>query len=91
LAPRLLVGPDPGDYDRSDARTLLERALARLTPKLRAAVVLQYYHGYTREEVGRILGVPAGTVASRIAKAMVLMRRELTGNEQFQMPVRSQE
>lgn len=89
LAPRLLVGPDPGDYARSDARTLLERGLARLTPKLRAAVVLHFYHGYTREEVGRILGIPAGTVASRIAKAMALMREELIGSEQFSVPVRS--
>lgn len=89
LAPRLLVGPDPGDYARSDARTLLERGLARLTPRLRAAVVLHFYHGYTREEVGGILGIPPGTVASRIAKAMALMREELIGSEQFPAPVRS--
>ncbi len=91
LAPKLLLGPDRGDYERSDARTLLERALARLTPKLRAAVVLHYYHGYTREEVGKILDIPAGTVASRIAKAMVLMRQELVGNEQFVTPARSEQ
>jgi len=91
FAPRLLAGPDPGGYERADARTLLERALARLSPKLRAAVVLHYYHGYTREEVGRILRIPAGTVASRIAKAMALMRQELVGNEQFPITVRSQE
>jgi RNA polymerase sigma-70 factor (ECF subfamily) len=89
VAPRLLLGPDHGDYDRAEARTILERALARLSPKLRAAVVLHYFHGYTRDEVAAALGVPPGTVASRIAKAMIVMRQALGVSEQFPEPARS--
>jgi RNA polymerase sigma-70 factor (ECF subfamily) len=89
IAPRLLVGPGSGGYERVEAKTLLERALARLSPKVRAAVVLHYFHGYTRDEVAKILGIPSGTVASRIAKAMTLMRDELVGNEQMPIPARS--
>lgn len=91
IAPKLLVGPSSGGYDRVEAKTLLERALLRLSPKVRAAVVLHYYHGYTRDEVAKILGIPSGTVASRIAKAMVVMRQELTGSEQIVIPARSGE
>lgn len=91
IAPKLLMGPSSGGYERVEAKTLLERALARLSPKVRAAVVLHYFHGYTRDEVGRILGIPPGTVASRIAKAMVVMRQELGGSEQIGIPARSGE
>lgn len=91
LAPRLLMGPGNGGYERVEAKTLLERALARLSPRVRAAVILHYYHGYTRDEVAKILGIPSGTVASRIAKAMSVMREELVGNEQMVIQARSGE
>jgi RNA polymerase sigma-70 factor (ECF subfamily) len=91
IGPKLLVGPGTGGYERVEARTLLEKGLARLSPKVRAAVVLHYFHGYTRDEVGKILGIPSGTVASRIAKAMVVMRDELLESEQIVIPARSGE
>ncbi|GAC1657157.1 MAG: sigma-70 family RNA polymerase sigma factor [Candidatus Dormibacteraceae bacterium] len=91
IAPKLWLGPDRGDYDRIDAKTLVERAMARLSPKIRAAIVLHYYHGYTRDEIAGILGIPSGTVASRIAKAMAIMRDELVRNEQLPAPARSTE
>jgi RNA polymerase sigma-70 factor (ECF subfamily) len=89
IAPKLWLGPVSGGYERIEAKTLLERGLNKLSPKVRAAVVLHYFHGYTRDEVARILGIPSGTVASRIAKAMVVMREELVGNEQRAIPARS--
>lgn len=91
IGPKLLVGPGTGGYERVEAKTLLEKGLARLSPKVRAAVVLHYFHGYTRDEVGKILGIPSGTVASRIAKAMVVMRDELLESEQIVFPARSGE
>jgi RNA polymerase sigma-70 factor, ECF subfamily len=91
IGPKLLVGPGTGGYERVEAKTLLEKGLARLSPKVRAAVVLHYFHGYTRDEVGKILGIPSGTVASRIAKAMVVMRDELLESEQIVIPARSGE
>jgi RNA polymerase sigma-70 factor (ECF subfamily) len=77
LPARLYVAPDRRDYDRAEARNVVEKALAALSPKLRAAVVLHYYEGLTREEIAEVLGVPAGTVASRIAKAVAIMRRTM--------------
>jgi RNA polymerase sigma-70 factor, ECF subfamily len=91
LLPLRLYEP-PGndrDYSRSEARTVVEQALADLSPRLRAAVVLHYFHDYSREEIAQILGIPSGTVASRIAKAMVLMRRAVAGPEQNRAPARS--
>jgi len=81
LPARLYVAPDRRDYDRAEARNVVEKALVGLSPKLRAAVVLHYYEGLTREEIAEVLGVPAGTVASRIAKAVAIMRKTM-GSDQ---------
>ena len=81
LPARLYMAPDRRDYDRAEARDVVEKAMARLSPKLRAAVVLHYYEGLTREEIAEVLGVPAGTVASRIAKAVATMRKAM-GSDQ---------
>jgi RNA polymerase sigma-70 factor, ECF subfamily len=89
LAPRLLLGPDSGGYEQAEARTVVERLLERLSPKLRAAVVLHFYHGYTREEIAAALGIPAGTVASRMAKAMTVMRSQLEQSDQLGAAARS--
>src|SRR3981081_2312653 len=77
LPMRLYPAPADRDYARSEARTLVESAMAELSPKLRAAVYLHFYLGYSRDEVGHALNIPSGTVASRIAKAMTVMRRKL--------------
>jgi RNA polymerase sigma-70 factor (ECF subfamily) len=81
LPARLYMAPDRRDYDRAEARDVVGKAMVALSPKLRAAVVLHYYDGLTREEIASVLGVPAGTVASRIAKAVAIMRKTI-GNDQ---------
>jgi RNA polymerase sigma-70 factor, ECF subfamily len=81
LPARLYVAPDRRDYDRAEARNVVDRALAALSPKLRAAIVLHYYEGLTREEIADVLGVPAGTVASRIAKAVAIMRKNMRSDQ----------
>jgi len=88
LPARLYVPPDRRDYDRAEARDVVGKALAQLSPKLRAAVVLHYYEGLTREEIAEVLQVPAGTVASRIAKAVAIMRKTM-GSDQLTNAERS--
>ncbi len=88
LPARLYIAPDRREYDRAEARDVVTKALATLSPKLRAAVVLHYYDGLTREEIASVLGVPAGTVASRIAKAVAIMRKSI-GSDQDLGPERS--
>lgn len=89
LPARLFQPADERDYLRSEARDACEVALAELSPQLRAAVVLQYFHDYSREETARILWIPSGTVASRTAKAMALMRAKMSSGEQMPLVVGS--
>jgi len=89
LPARLYVAPDRRDYDRAEARNVVDKALEALSPKLRAAIVLHYYEGLTREEIAETLGVPAGTVASRIAKAVAIMRKNIGTSDQQPETARS--
>jgi RNA polymerase sigma factor (sigma-70 family) len=82
LPARLYVAPDRRDYDRAEARDIVGKAMAALSPKLRAAVFLHYYEDMTREEIAAVLGVPAGTVASRIAKAVAIMRKTMASDQE---------
>ncbi|MFL6023827.1 MAG: RNA polymerase sigma factor SigM [Marmoricola sp.] len=53
---------------RSEARTVLLRALEQLPPDQKAALVLVDMEGYPVQEAARILGCPTGTVKSRCAR-----------------------
>jgi RNA polymerase sigma-70 factor (ECF subfamily) len=55
--------------DQRRARELLDRILAELPDELRAALILFDLEGLTKQEVAEALGIPPGTVASRVRRA----------------------
>jgi RNA polymerase sigma-70 factor (ECF subfamily) len=57
-----------------DDRDLLERAFSCLSVEQRAVVVLRHYLDLTLEDVATALGVPVGTVNSRLSRAMSKLR-----------------
>lgn len=61
-------------------RDELERAFLRLPIQQRAALVLTHYVGLSGSEVAAILGVPAGTVYSRLHYGAEAMRLALAGS-----------
>lgn len=52
-------------------------ALDRLSPELRAVVRATVLDGLTTREAGRLLGIPAGTVKTRMMRARAQLREEL--------------
>jgi RNA polymerase sigma-70 factor (ECF subfamily) len=60
---------------------VLPGLMAQLDPGFRSAVALFYLEDYTYPEIAEILGIPLGTVKSRIARGMAhlkhLLRHEL--------------
>ena len=59
-------------------RTLIERALSKINPIFRTAVVLRDIQNLSYEEIADILQVSLGTVKSRILRGREALRRELT-------------
>jgi RNA polymerase sigma-70 factor (ECF subfamily) len=71
-----LPGPDV-DARRAEETAIVRAAIARLSPKLAAVVVLRYPEGMAYEEIGEILGLPPGTVRSRLNRAHAALREIL--------------
>ena len=65
---RVLLGIEYGD---------LGSALNHLSPELRAVVQATVLDGLTTREAGRLLGIPAGTVKTRMMRARAALRQEL--------------
>jgi RNA polymerase sigma-70 factor (ECF subfamily) len=79
---RLTVAPFQAPDFRDGDNELLRRKLADLPVELGVVVNLVYYEGLTSAVAGSRLGIPNGTVKSRLARAMTLLRRHLaTGTE----------
>ena len=63
-------------------RDLLEGALRRLEPEQRAIVVLRYYLDLSLQEMAAVLGIPMGTVKSRLHRTLAAMRILVTDDEE---------
>jgi RNA polymerase sigma-70 factor (ECF subfamily) len=63
--------------DRERRIQRLREVLDQLSPKCRAAVVLQYWHGLSYEEIARRLGVSTNMVKKYLSQALVHCRRRM--------------
>ncbi len=85
---------DPSACDPSAPLELAERdriiqeALNALAPDHRAVVVMKEYDGLRYEEIGAILGIPVGTVRSRLHRARLVLRERLRGLVDEDLPAR---
>lgn len=69
---------DPrGDLERQERRESVRAAVERLAPDHRAVVVVRMIEGYTTREASEILGIPMGTVMSRLARAMGRLQEDM--------------
>jgi len=74
---------DPATTDEAQRladRDLVDRALERLDPALRALVVLHYFLGYPVPEAAALLGLSLTAAKSRLHRAMTALRRVLTAD-----------
>ncbi len=76
----------PGPSDQSDIVDI-ERALQRLAPAQRAAVVLRYYHDFDYATIATILGTSPGNVGSMLSRALQRLRRDLDADDPGSMTV----
>jgi RNA polymerase sigma factor (sigma-70 family) len=64
-------------YNESHENLMIEEAMNRLTMEHREAILLHDVQGYRYEEISQLVGVPLGTVKSRLFAARLALRKEL--------------
>lgn len=74
--PRWWSGPER-DFLGKRIQQDIEKALDALPEASRSVVLLAYVDGFTYAEVARIVGIPIGTVRSRLARARCQLQRVL--------------
>ena len=70
-----------GAFADADLRDELNRALAKLSLDHRTVVVLHHYSGLALGEIAEILGVPYGTVGSRLHHAIRALRAAVAAGD----------
>lgn len=68
---------DHGAAEGGELRLDLERALMELPPGYREVLMLHDVEGFTHEEIGRILGIEAGTSKSQLSHARRTLKARL--------------
>ena len=67
------VAPPPEEpgaaAEKAERDRRVRKALDRLSPKLRAVVVLRYFENLSYEELAQVMGTGVGTVKSRLSRA----------------------
>lgn len=71
---------NPGVLDNMSYHELLD-LVNSLTPGYRAVFNLYVIDGHTHEEIGKLLGISAGTSKSNLAKAREILRRKIEKEE----------
>lgn len=74
---RELDMPSGSQSERNEAKELVEKALSSLEPGFRIVVTMRLLQGYSTKETAEILGLPVGTVLSRLSRAQEQMRNIL--------------
>lgn len=71
------IGAGKDQVAASIARDSVGRALLGLTPEQRIVIVLRYWRDLPIEEIAERLGVPSGTVRSRLHYALEALRADI--------------
>ncbi|NUP99848.1 MAG: sigma-70 family RNA polymerase sigma factor [Armatimonadetes bacterium] len=70
--------PPQAGLERDELQSQVRRALLKLSPQHREVVVMHHLEGLPLADIGRALGLPVGTVKSRLGRGREHLERLLT-------------
>lgn len=73
-----LAHPDAA-VEALERAALVKNAVQQLPEHYQAVVVLRHYENLKFKEIAEVLGIPEGTVKSRMAEALAILNARLTG------------
>lgn len=65
------------ELERAELRASVRRAIAELPEPFQIVVLLYHMDGLSYDEIAQVLGIPIGTVRSRLARAREMLREKL--------------
>lgn len=71
------IPDDRQDTEAFAKQQLIDKAMNMLEPNFRSVAVLRLVEGYSTEETSEILGIPQGTVLSRLSRAKTQLKNLL--------------
>jgi RNA polymerase sigma factor (sigma-70 family) len=81
IVPASLNSRPDGELLAKIERARVQTALKKLPQKLREIVVLREFEDLSYQEISEVVGVPVGTVMSRLSRAREQLKALLTENE----------
>lgn len=69
------------EFDEEDSEMLM--AVSELPEKLRIAIHLHYYEGYSLKEIAEILDIAPSAVSMRLTRAKDILRKRFKGGSQY--------
>jgi RNA polymerase sigma-70 factor (ECF subfamily) len=74
---KTVAAPPPREEFAPELIERLPQMIEKLSPASRAVIVLYYLHELSLDETAAVLGIPLGTVKSRLAYGLESLRREI--------------
>lgn len=71
-----VAAPEPDETLRAQLRESLPAVLSRISPASRAVLLLYYVHELSLGETAAVLGIPLGTVKSRLSYGLSKLREQ---------------
>ena len=71
------------DIHGDDGDTEMLEAVAELPEKLRIAIHLHYYEGYSIKEIADILGIATSAVSMRLTRAKEILKKHFEGGNRY--------
>jgi RNA polymerase sigma-70 factor (ECF subfamily) len=68
---------DTDNQEQREASEIVNKALMSIEPKFRVVVTMRLLQGYSTKETAEILGLPLGTVLSRLSRAQEQLKNIL--------------
>ena len=74
-----MVDHEPSS-DFSTERMELIDAISHLPEEYKEVITLKYFGDHTTQEIADLLGIPMGTVGTRVRRALAILKAELEGD-----------
>ena len=71
------------DIEIDEEDTEMYEGVAELPDKLRVAIHLHYYEGYSLNEIAKILDIAPSAVSMRLTRAKEILRKKFTGGSSY--------